>query len=657
MNPLHALAAAIGVERTWRDAEGRDQIVADEPLAAILGALGYPAYGDRAIRASLRQRAEERLAPPVFLSADIGVQLSLPSSLSQAVQAELALEGGGVRLLPIERGVLPAITELGYHRLVVAGREITLAVAPPACPSPAGLVGGKRLWGPAGQIPSLRGDAPRAYGDLADLAGAVSLFAARGADAVAVSPLHALLPGRGERFSPYAPSSRLFLNGALADPALAGCPIVPPSEASALIDWPAALPQRLATLRRCFAAAPADLRRQALDWAERQGPALARHALFDALAVHHHDNGPGWRYWPREYRRPDSPAVARFASEQAEELEFHIFIQWLADRSLEAVQMAAEAKDMAIGLITDLAVGIDPCGSDGWAMRDALLSGLTIGAPPDPLGPDGQNWGLTSFSPNGLIATGFTPWIATLRSALRHARGVRIDHAFGLARLWVVPEGGRAMDGAYLSYPFTNLLRLVALEAHRAGAIVVGEDLGTRPPGFAEAAADKGILGMHVLWFERAADGCFASPGAFAPSAVAMTGTHDTATIAGWWCGRDIDWNRRLGRGSDWTEAEKARETDRTLLWSAIGGGTPEPPADAPQAVVDAVVTHIAQVGSDLVIVPLEDLLALEEQPNLPGTIDEHPNWRRRLPGPLARLLDEPATARRTARLAEGRRA
>lgn len=651
MSTILALAAAAGVARTWQDAKGEEQVVADEALIAILTALGYPAHDEVAAQASLEALAEEQRQPPAFLSTDIGKPLALPASLAADEHAELALEQGGTRSLPIVRGVLAGIAEPGYHRLRVAGHELVLAVAPSSCLRPGDVPHAKagRLWGTAIQIPSLH-DKPGPYGDFGDLREAVRQFAARGADAVAISPVHAPIVGATGSFSPYSPSSRLFLN-----PALAVLPGHAGADGSELIDWPASLPDRYRALRQSFF----DLGsagRAALDaWAEEQGATLHRHALFDALSLHLHQ--PDWRAWPVAFRSPEARAPTQFAAEHGEEIAFHLYAQWLAARSLGAVQDEARAGGMALGLIADLAVGVDPGGSDAWAMQGSMLSGLTIGAPPDLLGPEGQNWNLGGFSPSGLRRSAFAPWIATLRASLRDAGGVRIDHAFGLARLWVVPEGRGAGDGAYLTYPFADMLRILALESHRAGAVIIGEDLGTRPSGFAEPVADKGILGMRVLWFERTQGG-FCAAAAFPEQAVAMTATHDTATVAGWWTARDIAWNRRLNRGEDWEHEEKQRMADRSALWSTIepSGANPQPADDDPAPVVEAALAHLGSTPSVLAIVPLEDLLALEEQPNLPGTIDEHPNWRRRLSGPLADLLAEPATARRIASLIEARR-
>ncbi|MEW9855027.1 4-alpha-glucanotransferase [Novosphingobium sp. M1R2S20] len=653
MSPLHALAEAIGLERVWRDAKGDEQVVSDATLAIVAEALGYPAHNDDAARASLETRLEEDRQPPAFLSADVNHACPLPPALSSAGSARLQMEDGETRDLAIVNGHLPGIEKSGYHTLHVAGHELVFAVAPKRCLLPEDRDGAKagRHWGTAIQIPSLH-EKPAAYGDFGDLRAAVRLFAQRGADAVAISPVHAPNPANEQIFSPYSPSSRLFLNPTLAERTSES------EDGGPLIDWAAGLRESHAALRAAFVSLSTAERVELQDWAAARGPGLHRHALHDALALNFADQGTGWRSWPQEYHDPDGAAVSRFATEHAEEVTFHLYAQWLSERSLEAVQQEARSAGMAIGLISDLAVGIDTGGSDAWAMQDVLLEGLTIGAPPDLLGPDGQNWALTSFSPRGLARSAFAPWLAMLRTALRHAGGVRIDHAFGLARLWVVPNNASASHGVYLRYPYDDMLRLLVLESHRAGAVIVGEDLGTRPPGFMGPFADRGILGMRVLWFERDWNG-FCKAEDYPAHAIAMTGTHDLATIAGWWRGRDLEWNRRLGRGGSagdgWQEEERQRAADRDALWSAMGNGAPQPAVDDPGPVIEAALAFLGRTPSTLAIVPLEDLLGLEEQPNLPGTIDEHPNWRRRLAGPLAELLEQPETARHIAALVQAR--
>ena len=621
MSDLHAAAAAAGLQRDWEDADSRPQRVADEVLATVLDRLDLSA------------------ATEPFLSADAGRPIALPGGASGP--AVLVLEDGTSRPLTVNAdGRVPGIDTIGYHRLEVGGQRFTLAVAPTRCPVPSG-----RGWGSAVQIPALRGARSSAYGDLGTLAEAAAAFGRAGAAALAISPTHALFPADPGRFSPYAPSTRLFHNVLLADPALIGAPLQP-AAAPDLIDWQQAIPARMAHLRAAWAGAGTAVREKVAAFRAERGPSLEGHATFDAL---HSRFGGGWRDWPSEFRAPDAAAVRRFAAEQADEIALFAFLQWLADRGLATAQAAAR-EHMPIGLIADLAVGMDPGGSHGWSRRHELLRGLSIGAPPDPLGPEGQNWGITALDPFALRRTGFVAFIETLRAALTHAGGIRIDHALGLQRLWVVPEGAPASDGVYLTMPGDDMKRIIAIEATRANAIVIAEDLGTVPPGFRDELAARGMLGMRVLPFERDKQGDFVPPAEWDAEAVAMTGTHDTPTLAGWWTGRDIEWNRKLGR-SGASEAEAGRPKERASLWRAMDGRA-APPEQPP---VDTILAAVADAPAPLAIVPLEDLAGLEEQPNIPGTIDEHPNWRRRMAKPTEALLARPDIARRTSLLTEAR--
>ncbi len=641
--PLHDLAAAIGLSRIWRDVDGQTQTVADAALGMILSVLGHEVATERQLSASLKAVQEKRRDPPALIVSDVGRPTQTGLADGPVV---LTGEDGATQRLQITGGVLPPVARPGYYDLEAKGRSVRLAIAPPYCPLPRG----GRPWGASLQIPSLRGSVPHAFGDFGDLAQAVDALGRSGASAVAINPVHALYPGVGDDFSPYSPSSRLFLNTAMGDPALVGLPPLPASDDGPLIDWPAALPHRLAALRAVFDGLDTRWRARVAQESAAGGEALLRHATFDALDRQFRPTGAkGWQDWPTAFHDPGSIEVARFAQEQAEEVAFHLFLQWLARESLDAVQARARASGMSVGLIGDLAVGVTPGGSDAWALPEAMLRGLTIGAPPDPLGPLGQNWSITGFSPDGLRATGYAPWIAMVRAAMRASGGLRIDHAFGLARLWVIPDGGTSADGAYLDFPFDDLVRLATLEAHRANCLVIAEDLGTSPHGFTQAISERRMLGMRVLWFERAADHGFIGAQDYPANAVAMTGTHDTQTVAGWWSGRDLDWAERLGRlpeGMDRAQADAIRAWDRGLLWSTIGQGD-RPATEDTGPVVDAAIAHVAATPALLKLVPLEDLIGDTEQPNLPGTTSGHPNWQRRQTAPLDDLLAAPPVRRR----------
>jgi 4-alpha-glucanotransferase len=665
MSALHKLAQEAGLLIDWEDARGEPQRVSDETLVAILAALGLPAESERAIADSRDHlHEEEGEAGSSFRLADAGQRIELPPRFARAGRALLTLENGERREIEIADR-LPPIDRPGYHQLEIDDTTITLAVAPQRGFEVADAAPGRRIWAPAVQIPSLRDRRNEPFGDFGALAHFAKAAAENGADALAISPVHALFPADPSRYSPYAPSTRLFLNGLLGDPSLLDGEEAGPSSSSDFIDWETAIPYRLGRLRRLYERRTESMREAMEAFRSAGGEDLELHARYDALFAHFFqaDEGGGWQDWPSEFYDAKGSAAAAFARENKEEVDFYLFLQWLADKSLAEAQAAALGGGMALGLIADLAIGMDAGGSHAWSRRDALLTGLSVGAPPDKLGPDGQDWGITTFSPRALKRDGFRDFIATIRAALRHAGGIRIDHAMGLRRLWVVPHGASPTEGAYLAYPERDMMRLLALESRRARAVVVGEDLGTVPPGFREEMDERGFLGMRVLWFERDEDGGFEAPENWSSKAAALTSTHDLPTVAGWWSGRDIDWTWKIGRTSsfDREEAEReARAEDRKRLWRAFNTGgvvsSPQPAPDQPSRAVDAAVEYAGSTLCDIAIIPAEDLLALPEQPNLPGTIDEHPNWRRRLPGFVEEMLDDAGVRRRLGRLNRARR-
>ncbi|HET9019229.1 MAG TPA: 4-alpha-glucanotransferase [Acetobacteraceae bacterium] len=635
---LVALADAAGVAARWRDVQGKQHDVAPPTLRAVLRAIGFPADTDRDIADSHARLRDSEAALPPLLVVDAGQAIALRQPWRLTLESGETQSGEG----PLR------LSEPGYHRLEIGGHAHDLAVAPSRChPAP-------RAWGIAAQLYGLRREGDGGIGDFAALADLARAAARRGAAAIAVSPVHAQFSADPHRFSPYAPSSRIMLNVLHAN-APHGEPAL---EAAELVDWPNAARARLAQFRALFAAG-AD-RDELTRFRAESGATLEAHARFEALHAHFYGRDPAlwhWHHWPDDVRTPDSEAVAAFARKHAEEVAFHAWLQFRADRDLAAAQAAARGSGMAIGLIADLAVGTDAGGSHAWSRQDEMLPGLSVGAPPDLLNTRGQDWGLATFSPHGLRRHGYAAFIELLRSALRHAGGMRIDHAMGLQRLWAIPEGAAPVEGTYLRYPFADLLRLVRLESRRHGAVILAEDLGTVPDGFSGQLAEAGVLGMRVLWFEREKDGRFRPPASWTRNAAAMTSTHDLPTVAGWWHGRDIDWRERIGLVHDRDAAEAERAQDRAALWQAFrdSGAAPAGSDPTPEAAATAACAHVARTAATLALLPLEDLLALEEQPNLPGTLDEHPNWRRRYDGPAAALLDAPAVAARIAAVAASR--
>lgn len=671
---LALLAEQAGIDVNWRDALDRPQSTPDRTIRAVLDALGLPASTADDVEASLHTVAQERSGrkPPRLVTADAGGQVAIPPlprgrpwKIMQGEAGEGALVSEGV--LPSGEDAIAAPADAGYYVLVLGDDAISLAVAPGRAFGVADVVGTRRPWGMAVQMSSLRRSGDGGIGDFTALEYCAKAAAEKGADALAISPLHALFAAAPERYSPYAPSSRLFLNGLYVDPVRSSGDATVRAvidthnlrqelaelEWLDLIDWPRAARARMTILRSLFESASVDIAHSERFMAFRQehGEPLERHARFEALHAHFtaHGRPGGWQGWPAEYHDPTGRAVTSFVREHSREVAFHAWLQWLAEQGLEGAQKAARDAGMAIGLVADLAVGADAGGSHAWAHQSEMFQGLSVGAPPDALNRLGQDWGLTTFSPRGLRETGFRGFIGMLRAALAHAGGVRIDHILGLKRLWMVPRGAGATEGAYVRYPLPDMLRLIALESHAHRAIVIGEDLGTVPADFRQKIADDGVLGIRVLWFELAADGGFVSPREWSDKAMATTSTHDVPTVAGWWGGRDVEWRKLTGLDDPAVDEQAQRERDRSLLWKAMCASGSAWNEDAPPApddispVVVAAARHVSQAPAPLAIFPVEDVLGLHEQPNLPGPTDAvHPNWRRRMPDASTRLFDGP---------------
>jgi 4-alpha-glucanotransferase len=476
-------------------------------------------------------------------------------------------------------------------------------------------------------------------GDLADLRRLGRWARRLGADMLLINPLSAPLPLATQQASPYCASSRRFLN-----PLYLRVEDVPGAEAlgrelGRLVARGRSLNQdRLIDRGRVFA-----LKMDALErlwerdagrdhaferYVTESGTSLRDFSVFSVLSERYQSGSSGW---PSEYRRQNDPAVARFAAEHAERVRFHQWLQWRLD-----AQLARASAELRI--VQDLPIGVDPDGADAWAWRDSLATGASVGAPPDRYVKRGQDWGLPPFIPHRLRALGYQPFVETIRAALRHAGGLRIDHVMGLFRLFWIPAGSTPAEGGYVRYPADDLLGIVALESHRAGAFVVGEDLGTVEAGVRARLADRGVLSYRVMWFE---DGPTSK---YPELAMAAVTTHDLPTIAGLWTGADLAEQRALGLEPN----ETALDSVRTRLSAATGRGRESPIVD----VVEATHRLLADAPSLLVTATLEDALAVAERPNVPGTSHERPNWSIALPAPLETLETTPLALRIAAALA-----
>ncbi|WP_433740835.1 4-alpha-glucanotransferase [Pseudomonas putida] len=679
---LEILASRAGLAVDWIDANGRAQKVAPSVLRAVLTGLGHPAGSAQEIDASLLelQQAQQTQHLPPLITADVGISLNLSRYFEPRTPCEIHLEDGSRLNLELDtEAMLPGLIPVGYQHVSINGQSFTLAVAPERCYSVGDAVDHPmpRAWGLSVQLYALRRAGDGGFGDTQALEDLARVAGERGAEALAISPLHAMFASDTRRYSPYSPSSRLFLNSLYCAPgAILGERALRAAidatgladelrhlENLPLIDWPAAADAKhrlLEALYDGFVQGEHPLHADFSSFRHAGGEALENHCRFEAIQEARAAEGQSldWRQWPDQWRDPRSTALAEFAEENAGRIGYYAFCQWLIDRSLERAQTAARGSGMSIGLIADLAVGADGGGSQAWSRQDELLASLTVGAPPDMLNRNGQGWGISAFSPEGLVRNGFRAFIEMLRANFAHAGGLRIDHVMGLQRLWVIPNGAPPADGAYLYYPVNDLLRLLTLESHRHQAIVLGEDLGTVPDGLREKLIARSMLGMRVLLFEQ--DSTHFKPILDWPdNALATTSTHDLPTLNGWWHGRDIDWNARLGLIDANAEIEwrHHREREREGLRRALSQDPQNFREESHETdqVLDASVRFLGHTRAPLVLLPVEDALGIEQQANLPGTVDTHPNWSRRLPGYSEALLDDPDAARRLELLAVAR--
>ncbi|ART63883.1 4-alpha-glucanotransferase [Kushneria marisflavi] len=642
---LISLAEAAGIIIDWQDSQDRPQQLDEATIKGVLAGLGYRCDTSKEISESLaaikRLQAPESVADwPPLIVGEIEQGIELPGVVDEGVQYTLIDESGRTLEGCVDNlGRLEAVTEPGYYQLQIEGKRRRLAVAPHRCMDVAALAGdgAPSMAGLGVQLYSLRRDNDGGIGDCEALGQLAEHAGKNGLDAMAISPVHALFPHQPERFSPYSPSTRLAFNplysasdNGVTEDTAAG------NEATLLVDYDHVSRMRWQALEHEFGSL-SEAGRQALNAFRREsGETLENHCRFEAISE---VLGP-MHAWPDDMQDVKSEAVASFSQEHGERVAFYAFAQWQIALELATVQQRAIDAGQRIGLIADIAVGVDPHGSQAWSRPEEMLGKLRIGSPPDDFNANGQEWGVTGFSPQGLIEYGFDGFIATLRACLHGAGGLRIDHIMGLSRLWLIPEGASPTQGAYVRYPEQSLLRLIALESWRHRAVIIGEDLGTVEPAFRERLEQFGILGMGVLWFEREDDE-FTAARDYPSRAVAMTSTHDLPTVAGWRLGRDLDWRIKLDMlGEDETSEQQREQRTRDIAALADTFGI-SPDADR-DTWLEAAAHHIGSTPAPLVLLQLEDLLGLEEQPNLPGTLDEHPNWRRRQPLSVDDMFETP---------------
>jgi len=538
----------------------------------------------------------------------------------------------------------PQDLPLGVHRLRLMDDSLATEDVP-LLSAPERAFGGDfdRCWLLAVQLYSVRSARNWGIGDFTDLEGLIELAYHLGADGVGLNPLHALFDDRPGDCSPYSPNSRLFLNALYVDPAripefrldAATRDALAQARAGDIVDYVAVAALKWRALRSAFDAFRLDAtqgRRQEFEnFRAERGSLLSHFACFETLR---HKFDKSWWEWPEPWRQPDDAKCAELRKgADAAEIEFVEFVQWTADRQLAAAKDRAHQLGMKVGLYLDVAVGVQSDGFDAWNEQAAISRLLGVGAPPDPLNTAGQSWGLAGFNATGLDLKSFEPYREMLRASMRHAGAIRLDHVLGLKRLYLVPQGFSAADGVYVQMPFEALLAATAQESVANRCVVIGEDLGTVPEGFREQIADWGIWSYLVMMFEREDRGPFKGIDRYMANALVTFNTHDLSTYAGWRSFGDLKTKRALG--IDPGESDEAR-------WHAL-------------AMLDEVLRHhgiarndlhsianfLARTKSRMLAIALEDLLDVVDQPNIPGTVDEHPNWRRRLPVSLEQIASK----------------
>lgn len=727
MTALWSLADAVGIERDYWDIYGQQHHLDADTCARLLTSMGFDVANEEAASRSLLDHTlrnwRRPLAPVKVLAAerdDHAVELVAPADAPDTVMHWRLEQEDGLRhrgelrlgqLQEIERRSvdeqdraryrlpLPPYLPLGYHdlRLTQIGDDATasmcrLIVAPDTCYPVAPHPTGKRHFGFAAQLYSLRSESNWGMGDFSDLAALARVAADQGATTLGLNPLHASYTGHAHHISPYSPSNRGFLNLAYIDvEAVADYNACPDAQAhvardsfraalqsareSEQVDYGGVWQLKRDVLRQLFDhfkghdLATDSPRAQAFEsFCSERGPALQNQALFDALFDHFYreDSGRcGRQSWPDGFASPSDTGSREFVQAHPDAVLFQCYLHWIAEDQLRDATNVCSRVGLSMGLYLDLAVGCDAGGAEVWADPAAFANGVSVGAPPDQLSPAGQAWGLTPLNPITLEERAYEPFVRVLRENAHLAGTLRIDHVLGLKRQFWVLDGERATSGCYVRQPLDDFLRLVALESQRARCAIVGEALGTVPPGFENRLDESGLLAYRVLYFERWESLLFKRPDAYPERALVTASTHDLPTVAGWWRGREIDWMDRLGMFPGEAQAHAARaqrHDDRhRLLAALVDAGTLSPdhgidannPEPTPQLLC-AVQGYLTASTGSLMVIPVEDLLGLEEQVNLPGTVDEHPNWRQKLPCSLTALFEQPLAQAMTERLRMG---
>ena len=692
---LVQLARAYGVATEYQDWKGNPVTVTADTVRAVLAALDVPAEDEQQVRESLSDKSLagwRRVVPSVVVLRE-GWTPWVPVHVPEGVQikARIVLEDGTVRTLePVDHQVepreidgrriveltveLPDDLPLGYHTFEAEYDEdgtrtaaCSVIVTPQKVDLPAALEH-DRAWGLTTQLYSVRSERSWGLGDAADLAELGTWAARQGADFVLVNPVHAAEPIAPMEPSPYLPTSRRFVN-----PIYIRVEEVPElgylsAAQHQLVEWHSDDARRLnqlehldrdstwqskrAALRLIFRTERSQRRRRDFEsFCEREGDALLDYATWCAIAE---DRGLPWQDWPQELRDKEPKAVAAERERLAEEVEFHCWLQWIVQSQFQDAQRELVAAGMSLGVIHDLAVGVHPGGADAWALGDVLALGVSVGAPPDDYNQLGQSWSQPPWRPDRLAESAYAPYRDMLRTTLRMSGGLRADHILGLFRLWWVPEGGDPSEGTYVRYDHEAMVGILALEAQREGAVVIGEDLGTVEPWVRDYLSERGILGTSILWFERTEDGGPRQPETYRTLALSSVTTHDLPPTAGYLQSEHVTVRSELGLLTEPLEDELAQdEKQREAVLAGLRDRGLLRPNASIDSQVEALHRFLTWSPSKLLGVSVNDLAGDVRTINQPGTHDEYPNWRLPLAGPDRRqvTLDDLMVSRRAKRI------
>ena len=697
-NLIEWLRQLRGIEREYFDYRGQHRRVPDEIVERILSAFGHEIEDNAALLRDAQHLSEKnwrRVLPPVSIirpTRSRVVCFSVLRPLLPAINWQIQQEDGQVLEGSTDPASLPVVEEkrveelhycrlalelpqgipLGYHRLRLLDTEghllgeSSLIVVPERCYEPDEMSEGARLWGLAVQLYTVRSRRNWGIGDFTDLAEISRHAGPMGIDVIGLNPLHALFPSDPSLHSPYSPASRQFLNPIYIDPETvpeyADC-----EEAQDRVREDG-FQSRLAELRqtnhvdyagvaelkdeilwhlfRQLEDGGDDVRRSEFErFIESSGKPLRLLCLYYALQAHFTSSGRpgGWQAWPTAYDRPGTDTVAAFAAGHGETIRYHMYLQWLARRQLEQAERAATDAGLSIGLYRDLAVGVNSGGAEAWADRELYSQMATIGAPPDPLALQGQDWGIPPMRPDILRERAYRPFIDLLRANMGHGGALRIDHVMVLYRLWWVPQGRPSSDGTYVYYDLDALMGILALESQRHRCLVIGEDLGTVPDAIRHAMPDYGVYSYRVFYFEHDEDGAPRRPENYPDQALVTVSTHDLPPLASFWSGSDIGLRRDLDLYPDQSMIEETvagRLRQRQLITTMLGGrGFYSGSGDDPDGqggsidplLAEAIQFYLASSRARLMVLQPEDWLGMETPVNVPGTSDEYPNWSRKL--------------------------